>query len=113
MKIFVSATEFCRRDKSTLSTSRPYEFLCERSESFRPRRGQASDKVARAPACAILNQAKDFFESLQQVVQIPLDLIFYDVLLRQNSFAEIKILTKILQCTRSDLSLRRVAERII
>ena len=36
------------------------------------------------------------------------NLIFYNMLLRQNSIAETKIFTKFLQCTRSDLSLRRV-----
>ena len=30
-----------------LATSRPYEFLRERGELFRPRSGQASDEVAR------------------------------------------------------------------
>ena len=37
------------------------------------------------------------------------DLIFCDLLQRQNYVAETKIFTKILQYTRSDLSLRRVA----
>ena len=86
--IFASATEFCRPNKSRLATSRPQEFLSKRSELFRPRSGQARDEVARGPARAILNQTKNFFESLQQVAQILLDLIFYDMLLRQNSVAE-------------------------
>ena len=47
--------------------------------------------------------------SQQQVAQILSDLIFCDLLQRQNYVAEIKIFTKILQHTRSDLSLRRVA----
>ena len=47
--------------------------------------------------------------SPQQVAQIQSDLIFCDLLQRQNSVAETKIFTKILQYTRSDLSLRRVA----
>ena len=47
--------------------------------------------------------------SPQQVAQIQSDVIFCDLLQRQNSFAETKIFTKILQYTRSDLSLRRVA----
>ena len=64
--------------------------------------------MARGPARAILNQTKDFFETLQRVAQILFDLIFYDMLLRRNSVAETKIFTKILPCTRSDLSLRRV-----
>ena len=84
--IFASATEFCRPNKSRLVRSRPQEFLRKRSELFRPRSGQARDEVARASARAILNQTKDFF--LQQVAQIRLDLIFYDMLLRQNSVAE-------------------------
>ena len=45
----------------------------------------------------------------QQVAQIQSDLIFCDLLQRQNSVAETKIFTKILQYTRSDLSLQRVA----
>ena len=44
-----------------------------------------------------------------KVAQILSDLIFCDLLQRQNYVAEIKIFTKILQHTRSDLSLRRVA----
>ena len=47
--------------------------------------------------------------SPQQVAQIQSDLIFCDLLQRQNSVAETKIFTKILQYTLSDLSLRRVA----
>ena len=47
--------------------------------------------------------------SPQQVAQIQSDLIFCDLLQRQNSVAETKIFTKILQYTRSDLALRRVA----
>ena len=47
--------------------------------------------------------------SPQQVAQIQSDLIFCDLLQRQNFVAETKIFTKILQYTRSDLSLRRVA----
>ena len=44
-----------------------------------------------------------------QVAQILSNLIFCNMLLRQNSwYAETKIFTKILQYTRSDLSLRRV-----
>ena len=49
------------------------------------------------------------FLSLQQVAQILSDLIFFDMLLRQNSVAKTKIFSKILQYARSDLSLRRVA----
>ena len=45
----------------------------------------------------------------QQIVQIQSDLIFCDLLQRQNSVAATKIFTQILQYTRSDLSLRRVA----
>ena len=33
-----------------LATSRPHEFLGERSDPFRPRSGQARDEVARGPA---------------------------------------------------------------
>ena len=44
----------------------------------------------------------------QQIVQIQSDLIFCDLLQRQNSVAATKIFTQILQYTRSDLSLRRV-----
>ena len=47
--------------------------------------------------------------SPQQVAQIQSDLIFCDFVQRQNSAAETKIFTKILQYKRSDLSLRRVA----
>ena len=47
--------------------------------------------------------------SPQQVAQIQSDLIFCDLLQRQNSVAETKILTKIVQYTRSNLPLRRVA----
>ena len=51
------------------------------------------------------------FLSPQQVAKILSDLIFFcHMLLRQNSFAKTKIFSKILQYTRSDLSLRRVAE---
>ena len=46
--------------------------------------------------------------SPQQAAQILSDLSFCNMLLRQNSVAETKIFTKILQHTRSDLSLRRV-----
>ena len=46
--------------------------------------------------------------SPRRVVQILFDLIFCNMLLRQNSVSETKIFTKILQYTRSDLSLRRV-----
>ena len=46
--------------------------------------------------------------SPQQAAQILSDLISCNLLLRQNSVAETKIFTKILQYTRSDLSLRRV-----
>ena len=42
----------------------------------------------------------------QQIVQIQSDLIFCDLLQRQNSVAATKIFTQILQYTRSDLSLR-------
>ena len=45
----------------------------------------------------------------QQVAQIQSDLIFCNLLQRQNFVAETKIFTNILQYTRSDLSLRRVA----
>ena len=45
----------------------------------------------------------------RMIAQIQSDLIFCDLLQRQNSVAETKIFTKILQYTRSDLSLRRVA----
>ena len=44
--------------------------------------------------------------SPQQVAQIQSDLIFCYLLQRQNSVTETKIFTKILQYTRSDLSLR-------
>ena len=47
----------------------------------------------------------------KQVAQILSDLIFCDTLLRQNSVAETKIFTKILQLTQSDLLLRRVAAK--
>ena len=47
--------------------------------------------------------------SPQQVAQIQSDLIFCGLLQRQNSVAATKISTQILQYTRSDLSLRRVA----
>ena len=47
--------------------------------------------------------------SQQQVAQILSDLIFCDLLQRQNYVAETKIFTKILQHSPSDLSLRRVA----
>ena len=40
-----------------------HEFLSERSELFRSRSGQASDKFATGPA-PYKNQTKDFFESL-------------------------------------------------
>ena len=40
-----------------------HEFLSERSELFRPRSGQASDKSATGPA-PYKNRTKDFFESL-------------------------------------------------
>ena len=45
----------------------------------------------------------------QRVAQILFDLISCDILLRQNSVAETKILTKISQNPRGNLSLRRVA----
>ena len=47
--------------------------------------------------------------SQQKVAQILSDLIFCDLLLRQNYVSETKIFTKILQHTRSDLLLLRVA----
>ena len=47
----------------------------------------------------------------KQAAQILSDLIFCDTLLRQNSVAETKIFTKILQLTQSDLLLRRVAAK--
>ena len=40
-----------------------HEFLSERSDLFRPRSGQASDKFATGPA-PYKNRTKDFFESL-------------------------------------------------
>ena len=43
-----------------LATSRPHEFLNERSDLFRPQSGRASDEV-------ILSPKKDFFESLAKV----------------------------------------------
>ena len=49
--------------------------------------------------------------SPQQVAQIQSDLIFCDLLPRQNYVAETKIFTKILQYTQNDLSQRRVAAR--
>ena len=51
-----------------LATSRPPEFLGERSELFRPRRGQGNDELARGHPCAILNRTKDFFESPRDIV---------------------------------------------
>ena len=51
------------------------------------------------------------FLSPQQVAQVLSDVGFFcDMLLRQNSFAKTKIFSDILQYTRSDFSLRRVAE---
>ena len=52
------------------------------------------------------------FLSPQQVAQILSDLIFFHMLLRQNSVAKTKIFSKILQYTRSDFSLRRVAAAV-
>ena len=73
------------------------------------------DKLRRQFAPSVL---ENFCENLcgckrilsqQQVVQIQSDLIFCDLLQRQNSVAAIKIFTQILRYTRSDLSLRGVA----
>ena len=73
------------------------------------------DKFRRQIAPSVL---ENFCENLcgckrilfpQQVVQIQSDLIFCNLLQRQNSVAAIKIFTQILQYTQSDLSLRGVA----
>ena len=48
----------------------------------------------------------------QQVAQIQSDMIFCDLLQRQNSVSETKIFTKIFQYTRSDLSLQLVARPV-
>ena len=72
------------------------------------------DKLRRQIALSVLeNFCANFCDCKrillqQQVVQIQSDLIFCDLLQRQNSVAATKIFTQILQYTRSDLSLRRV-----
>ena len=85
-------------------------------EGFSRRSVQAlGDKLRRQIAPSVL---ENFCENLcgckrillpQQVVQIQSDLIFCDLLQRQNSVAATKIFTQILQYTRRDLSLQRVA----
>ena len=50
--------------KYRLATSRPHEFLSEQSEFFRPQSSHANDEVVRSSR-AILNQKKDFLESLR------------------------------------------------
>ena len=84
-------------------------------EGFSRRSVQAlGDKLRRQIAPSVL---ENFCENLcgckrillpQQVVQIQYDLIFCDLLQRQNSVAATKIFTQILQYTRRDLSLQRV-----
>ena len=64
-------------------------------------------KVGTHQATSCSNTSRRQITPCVQVAQILSDLIFCNVLLRQNSVAETKIFTKILQYTRSDLSLRR------
>ena len=78
--------------------------------SVHTRRQVAATYMSRRHVAATVNRSVCMQPMLpQQVAQIQSDLIFCDLLQRQNSVSETKIFTKILQYTRSYLSLRRVA----
>ena len=78
--------------------------------SVHTRRQVAATYMSRRHVAATVNRSVCMQQMLpQQVAQIQSDLIFCDLLQRQNSVSETKIFTKILQYTRSYLSRRRVA----
>ena len=72
------------------------------------RRSEKSLRVCWRILVKIRNIIK-FCPGAEQVAKNQIRQNLCDLLLRQNSIAERKIITKILQYTQSDLSLRRVA----